>query len=374
MPFGLHDAEGINLAGLQQRREKRSSWISEAGRGDFQVFAKDSEGFDVGLGLGGVSVGLSPEDLSEGLGEGCTHAEIDFRKRLGGSHVFMSMKGMAEEDASVLIGISGLFPGQSWMIRNAGVMMGSGMREDSSGHPQSASPTREGGSGIGIITSPMGYSNAGLGLGNVAMSTLGLENISPSIISLPHACVCSPTASLAQLGDMGGMLTRVEDYSIESWRDAQSSSGSASGSLLPVSPVNGISPKMLGGFAGEFSQPATYGPYPDVITHQSPISATAASATSQMPSYHTPGNVNTPAQYFGWDAAPPPMLAPGHTRNTCGGEYSEGGGDGGRVLIGGASAKIPEDRQRQRVVQACEKCRERKAAVSAVVFSALLTG
>lgn len=327
------------------------------------MFANDTEGFDVGLGLDGVSVGLSNEDLSMGLGEGYTPAEIDFRKRLGTGDVLMSMNGMGEEDASVVIGKSALFPGQFWMTRNAGVMIGSGMREDGGGHPQSASPTRGAGSGIGIITSPMGYSDLGLGLGNVGMSTLGLETISPSMISPPLASICPPTASLAQLGGMGGMLIKAEDNPIESWRDAQSSSGSASGSPLPVSPVEGISPRMLGGFAGgEFYQPANYGPYPDVITHQSPISTTAATATSQMPSYYQPGNVNTPAQYIGWDAAPPPMLATGRNRNSYGGESSDGGGDGGRVLLGGANAKVPEDRQRQRVVQACEKCRERKAA------------
>ncbi len=371
MPFGLCNAEGINLDGVQPRRNRRSSWTSRAGIADVEVFANDTEGFDVGQGSDGVSVGLSNEDLSMGLGEGCAPAEIDFRKRLGGGDVLMSMSGMGESDASVVISKSALFPGQIWMTRNGGVTMGSGMREGGGGHPQSASPTRGAGSGIGIITSPMGYSDFGLGLGNVGMSTLGLETISPSMISPPLASICPPTASPAQVGGKGEMLIRVEDSPVESWRDAQSSSGSAS-APLPVSPVEGISPRMLGGFAGEFYQPANYGPYPDIITHQSPISATAATAMSQMPSYYQPGNVKTPAQYIGWDAAPPPMLAIGCTRNSYGGESSDGGGDGGRVLLGGANAKVSEDRHRQRVVQACEKCRERKAAVSAVVFPALL--
>ncbi len=111
------------------------------------------------------------------------------------------------------------------------------------------------------------------------------------------------------------------------------------------------------------------------MTHQSHISATAPVATSGIRNCYQPGNAQAPVQYIGWNIVPPPMVATGRAGDCFSRESSDGAGDGPRATLGGANTKVPEERPRQRVAQACEKCRERKAAVSiARVFNSGYSG
>jgi hypothetical protein len=224
-----------------------------------------------------------------------------------------------------------------------------------------------------------GGGGVGVGVGGPPQTVNGLATLT----SIPDASRCPPTASLAD-------LEMSPTKSIEAWRSTSTGNSSSPDPSLPLSPLTALSSTTLpstatfatpgrpaGTTAGAAAPPPGvvdageeyagygghhYGPYPDVIAHPT--------APTTSGSYYPTGGSSSggpPPDMKGWDSTHPIHSASSDEQGGHANGEASGRGGSGSVLLGGANAKVPEDKQRQRVVQACEKCRERKAAVSFLV-------
>jgi hypothetical protein len=208
------------------------------------------------------------------------------------------------------------------------------MNQLSHPHPQSASPTAGSGGGVFGVGMTNGSNQHHLGLG--APKTV---NGPATLTFVPtDASRCSPTASLAD-------LEMSPTKSIEAWR-------------YPP-PASWLMEKSMQGKSMQGM----------VITTNSTL------ASSHFQPHHPPRDYpaklsrsgGAPPDMKGWDSTHPIHSAWSDEQRGSGqpnGTASTRVGD--EVMLGGANAKMPKDKQRQKVVQACEKCRKRKAAVSCV--------